>query len=419
MSVGSGARRRRSRATGRPMGNPGYPAQVRYVFWEALRATGTIQEAAKAAGVSRATGQAWLNKVGGVIPTMSKGRPGGLTFADRARIQELVEQDWSPTRIAAVLDRAVSTITRELERGRDRGGGYVAVVGQTKMEANLRRPKTSKVDRYPALRAELVERLRKRHSPEQIAHRLRKDFPDDERMWISMESIYRALYVQGKGSLRDEVRDALRSGRIRRRPQRPERRKREGRGRIKDMVSISERPAEADDRAVPGHWEGDLIMGANNQSAIGTLVERSTGFVVLLHLPQDHKAATVAAAMSAAVPRIPEILRRSLTWDQGKEMALHTAITEATGLPIFFADPHSPWQRGTSENTNGLLRQYFPKGTNLSVHGPGILDNAAAELNARPRKRLHWSTPAEALQELLSSHQEEDSRRPPEIASTH
>ncbi|MBA5847206.1 IS30 family transposase, partial [Gordonia amicalis] len=195
--------------------------------------------------------------------------------------------------------------------------------------------------------------------------------------WVSHETIYQALYVQGRGSLREEIKRALRSGRVRRIPQgrttRP--------GPVRNMVNISERPAEANDRAVPGHWEGDLIMGAGNRSAIGTLVERTTGFVMLLHLPDDHSAATVAEAMTAAIPKIPEVMQRSLTWDQGSEMALHTKITEATGLPIYFCDPHSPWQRGTNENTNGLLRQYFPKGTDLSVHGPGILANVAAELN--------------------------------------
>lgn len=218
---------------------------------------------------------------------------------------------------------------------------------------------------------------------------------------MSHETIYQALYVQPRGELASQVKAALRTGRIRRKKQ--GRNPVEGRSRFKDgMVSISERPAEADDRAIPGHWEGDLIIGKDQTSQIGTLVERTTGFVVLLHLPEDRTAATVAEAMTAKIPEIPEVLRLSLTWDQGSEMALHTKITEATGLPIYFCDPHSPWQRGTNENTNGLLRQYFPKGTDLSFHGPGILDNVAAELNGRPRKRLSWRTPAEELQRLLS-----------------
>jgi len=190
---------------------------------------------------------------------------------------------------------------------------------------------------------------------------------------------------------------ALRTGRTRRKPQ-----GRQSQPKLKGMVNISERPAEAADRAIPGHWEGDLILGAFCQSAIGTLVERTTGFVLLLHLPDDHTATTVSDAMSPAIIRLPEQLRRSLTWDQGSEMALHTKITAQTGMPIYFCDPHSPWQRGTNENTNGLLRQYFPKGTDLSFYGPGLLDQVAAELNARPRKRLNYETPAEALHRLLS-----------------
>jgi IS30 family transposase len=242
--------------------------------------------------------------------------------------------------------------------------------------------------------------LEQRHSPEQIAGRLREDFPDDPEMRVSHETIYQALYVQPRGELARLVKTALRTGRTRRKAQG---RKETGRGKLKGMINISERPAEADDRAVPGHWEGDLILGSTvSGSAIGTLVERTTGFVVLLHLPGDHTAATLADAISAKIPEIPEILRRSLTWDQGSEMALHTKITEATGLPIYFCDPHTPWQRGTNENTNGLLRQYFPKGTDLSFYGPGWLDQVAAELNARPRKRLTWRTPAEELDRLLS-----------------
>jgi transposase, IS30 family len=209
--------------------------------------------------------------------------------------------------------------------------------------------------------AEVVARLEKRHSREQIAGRLREDFPDDPEMWVSHETIYQALYVQPRGALAKLVKTALRTGRTQRKPQG---RKHTGQGELKDMINISERPAEAADRAIPGHWEGDLILGSTaSGSAIGTLVERTTGFLVLLHLSEDRTAATLAAAISA---KIPEILRRSLTWEQGSEMALHTAITEATGLPIYFCDPHSPWQRGTNENTNGLLRRYFPKGTDLS-----------------------------------------------------
>ncbi|BBY07252.1 hypothetical protein MNVI_44460 [Mycobacterium noviomagense] len=261
-------------------------------------------------------------------------------------------------------------------------------------------PKPRKLESNPALLGEVVQRLEQRHSPEQIAGRLREDFPDDPEMWVSHETIYQAMYVQPRGELARQVKAALRTGRTQRKPQ--GRSTIDTRGRIKDMINISERPAEADDRAIPGHWEGDLIIGQNQASQIGTLVERTTGFVMLLHLSEDRSAATVAEAMSAAIPKIPEVLRRSLTWDQGKEMALHTKITEATGLPIYFCDPHSPWQRGTNENTNGLLRQYFPKGTDLSFHGPGILDNVAAELNARPRKRFNWRTPAEELDRLLS-----------------
>ena len=257
------------------------------------------------------------------------------------------------------------------------------------------------------LRREVQNRLNKHHSPEQIARRLREDFPDDPEMWVSHETIYQSLYVQGRGGLRRELTACLRTGRAVRKNQRQAqvRRARQGElGRIKDMVMISERPPEVADRAVPGHWEGDLIMGAGNASAIGTLVERSTRFVMLLHLPGDHTASTIATAMTTAMADLPAFLRRTLTWDQGSEMASHAKIAEATGMDIYFCDPASPWQRGTNENTNGLLRQYFPKGTDLSFWGPGYLEKVAAEMNNRPRKTLHWRTPAEALDKLLSEH---------------
>jgi IS30 family transposase len=223
-------------------------------------------------------------------------------------------------------------------------------------------------------------------------------------MRVSAETIYQSLYVQSRGGLSRELTTHLRTGRSMRKTRRKEG---ERRGKIAGMIMISERPAEADDRAVPGHWEGDLIIGSvASASAIGTLVERTTGFVMLLHLPHNHTALAVQEAMVTKITELPEQLKRSLTWDQGVEMTNHLKITEATGLDIYFCDPHSPWQRGSNENTNGLLRQYFPKGTDLSVHGEGILDNVAAELNNRPRKRHGWATPAEVLNKLLSKPHE-------------
>lgn len=327
---------------------------------------------------------------------------GPLSWMDRCRIEQMLAAGYNQAQIARLLGRAPSTISREVVRGRpaDQQGRYRALVGQNRTDAARRRPKQRKLVEGTRLYTEVADRLKVRQSPEQISGSLSVEFPDDPEMQVSHETIYQALYVQARGGLKKEVQTALRTGRIRRKSQG---RNTSDRSRFKNMVSISERPAEADDRAVPGHWEGDLIMGTGNASAIGTLVERTTGFVMLLHLRDDHTAETVAAAMTEAVPQIPEILQRSLTWDQGSEMALHTAITEATGLPIYFADPHSPWQRGSNENTNGLLRQYFPKGTDLSFHGPGILANVAAELNGRPRKRHGWRSPAYKLDELLRS----------------
>jgi len=248
-------------------------------------------------------------------------------------------------------------------------------------------------------------------SPEQISHRLVKDFPDDQGMRVSHETIYQALYFQARGGLKREVAQALRSGRTRRKPHRsPDQRTHRF---IDPMIMISERPAEIEDRAVPGHWEGDLIVGAHSKSAIGTVVERTTRFVMLLHLPDDHGALAVQEAIVAKMAALPAILRKTLTWDQGSEMANHIAIAAAAQLDIYFCDPHSPWQRGTNENTNGLLRQYFAKGTDLSVFPADYLDYVATKLNTRPRKTLGWKTPAEALDELLSNPS-----KPPAVAST-
>ena len=272
-------------------------------------------------------------------------------------------------------------------------------------------PSPAKLATRLRLRREVQDRLVINHSPEQIARRLREDFPDDPEMWVSHETIYQSLYVQGRGALKRELVKHLRTGRTLRKPHRQAGQRRE---RFAGMVMISERPAEVEDRAVPGHWEGDLILGSTaSGSAVGTLVERTTRFVMLLHLPGGHTADIVQEAMVAKVATLPEQLRRSLTWDQGVEMANHVQITEATGLDIYFCDPHSPWQRGTNENTNGLLRQYLPKGKDLSFYGPGMLDQIAAELNGRPRKTLNWRTPAEALEALLSGQSD-----PPGVATT-
>ncbi len=236
-------------------------------------------------------------------------------------------------------------------------------------------------------------------SPRQISQRLRNEFSDDPSMQISHETIYQSIYVQCRGELRRELARCLRSGRAKRKPQG----RLETRGAIPDMVMISDRPAEAADRAVPGHWEGDLILGANGRSAISTLVERSTRFVLLLHLPHGRSAEQVRTVMSQVIQTLPESLRRSLTWDQGKELAQHAQFTIDTGVAVYFCDPHSPWQRGSNENTNGLLRQYFPKGTDLSVHTAADLAAAADSLNGRPRQTLGWMTPSEKLAQLVAS----------------
>jgi IS30 family transposase len=282
-------------------------------------------------------------------------------------------------------------------------------VAQTLADQRARRPKARALALDDKLREHVQNRLHAKDSPEQISRRLVLLFPDAPGMRVSHETIYRSLYVQGRGGLRRELVKCLRTGRALRKT----RRTTERRGRIAGMVSIAQRPPEALDRAVPGHWEGDLITGAENKSAIGTLVERSTGYVMLLHLPNSHGADDVQDAMVEAMSRLPQTLRRTLTWDQGQEMANHAAITKAAQLEVYFCDPHSPWQRATNENTNGLLRQYFPKSTDLSGYHRDYLEFVAAQLNNRPRKRLGWRTPAEALDELLSAH-----NNPPDVALT-
>ncbi len=408
------------------------------LFWRHVRAGLTVGEAGVAAGVSATCGRRWFGEAGGVkprycVPKTSGPRP-RLSREERIEIQAGVHADESLRSIGRRLHRHPSTIKREIDNncelrnrytGRKSGyrrkhafaarqSGNTATVHYRAMAAHdrcadrARRPKLRKLAVDDTLRHEVQTRLQLRHSPHQIAKRLRSDFPDDPEMWVSHEAIYQAIYVQGRGSLRRELHQCLRTKRaIRRSQHQPGIR----RGRIPGMVNISERPAEVADRAVPGHWEGDLIMGSTaSASAIGTLVERSTRFVMLLHLPDDHTALRVQNAIVQKMTELPEHLRRSLTWDQGIEMANHLAIAAAADLDIYFCDPHSPWQRGTNENTNGLLRQYFPKGTDLSLYGTHYLDYVAAELNGRPRQTLNWKTPAEALDKLLSN--------PPNVAST-
>jgi IS30 family transposase len=325
--------------------------------------------------------------------------PFRLTFADREEIACRRAAGHGVRVIARALGRPPSTISRELCRGTvRRKSGYRATVAQAAADARARRPKVALLADNDRLREHVQKRLLLKDSPEQISRRLLLDFPVEVEMRVSHETIYQSLYVQGRGALRRDLATCLHTGRALRKPHR---KAAERRGRIADMVNISERPAEVADRVVPGHWEGDLITGSVNKSAIGTLVERTTGYAMLLHLPQAHGAVEVQDAMIEAMASLPDTLRRTLTWDQGMEMRNHVQIATATDLDIYFCDPHAPWQRGTNENTNGLLRQYFPKGTDLSGYHRDYLEFVAAQLNSRPRKRLAWRTPAEALDQLL------------------
>jgi transposase, IS30 family len=324
--------------------------------------------------------------------------PKRLSLDERVEIRIGLELRVSFAGLARQLRRATSTISREVATngGRD---GYRPVAAHRRACAQARRPKATKLAGNRVLCRRVIADLEALRSPEQIAQRLRAEFPDDASMWVSHETVYKSLYVQGRGELRRELAACLRTGRAKRR----QRGRLEQRDRIKDMVMISERPAEVEDRAVPGHWEGDLIIGKNGKSAIGTLVERATRYVMLLHLPHGRTAEEVREAMTATIQTLPATLRRTLTWDQGIEMAEHVKFSIDTGVDVYFCDPHSPWQRGSNENTNGLLRQYFPKGTSLSVHSAATLQDAADSLNGRPRKTLNWMTPAEKLTELVAT----------------
>ncbi len=422
-------------------------------FWVGIAKGLSSEDAALSVGVSSPVGSRWFREAGGMRPVSlapSSGRY--LSFAEREEIAILKARGCGVREIARQTKRSPSTISRELRRNaatRSGSSGYRAINAQWHADRRAKRPKVAKLAANEKLRDYVQDRLSglitrpdgtevpgptvrfigRRHgrrqdrrwgkawSPEQISNRLRFDFPDDGTMRISHEAIYQALFVQGRGALRRELVACLRTGRALRVP----RARTQGRGKkfVTPEVLISERPAEAEDRAVPGHWEGDLIIGLN-KSAIGTLVERTTRFTMLLHLPPmdghgtieptkngpplaGHGAEAVRDAIAATIGTLPEQLRRSLTWDQGSEMAQHAQLRIDTGLAIYFCDPHSPWQRGTNENTNGLLRQYFPKGTDLSKHHPDDLVAVATALNGRPRKTLGWRTPAESLDQLLQS----------------
>jgi IS30 family transposase len=380
---------------------PDLPREYERRFWHGIRAGLSVDEAAVLAGASWSWARRLFLKAGGVNPT-STAEPIGrryLRFEEREEIMRLQASGLGVRAIAREIGRHPSTVSRELKRAVG-VRGYRASMAQTHADRGRRGPRNAKLATNLLLRREVQARLERRESPEQIAGRLKVDFPDEPEMWVSAETIYQSLYVQARGGLNRELTAYLRTGRSMRKPRRTPGQRRT---RIPGMVMISERPAEVEDRAVPGHWEGDLIMGSKvSDTAVGTLVERMTGFVMLLHLPDGHGTLAVQEALVAKMLTLDEHLRRSLTWDQGREMTNHREITQAIGLDIYFCDPRSPWQRGSNENTNGLLRQYLPKGSDLSFYGPGMLDNIAAELNSRPRKRHGFRTPAEMLDEILA-----------------
>lgn len=339
-----------------------------------------------------------LRPLGGVIRRELLGSPSGrgLSVEERQAIWMGLRSGRSFRAIASELGRAPSTVMREVRANGGRAV-YQPHRAQERAYQQARRPKLRKLEAFPELWARVQADLKRLWSPEQIAARLRSEFGDDTTMTVSHETIYKTVYVQGRGELPKEPARCLRTGRATRKRQG----RLERRGTIPGMVMISERPPEVEDRAVPGHWEGDLLMGAANKSAIGTLVGRNTRFVMLLHLPHGHGADQVSRAMAAKIQTLPPALRRSITWDQGREMADHLRFRVDTGVDVFFCDPHPPWQRGSNENTNGLLRQYFPKGTDLTNLTETDLDATADSLNGRPRKTLGWMTPSERLTEVL------------------
>ncbi|CAI4174938.1 IS30 family transposase [Streptomyces albidoflavus] len=416
------ARKAGVRGRGKPR-PPAHPGRAEY---ERLRAAGVRRrDAAAQAGVHERTAEDWdqgIRQIGhsrlhpdGRMIVYKTGvtiikpplaavdaqlHPRFLTMAERETIADMRRAGHSLRAIGRVLGRPASTVKREID-ARAVDGIYRPHRAQRAWAESRSRPKDSKLAQDGPLRRFVADKLQEQWSPEQICHALVTEFPDDEGMRVSPETIYQAIYVQARGGLRREVAAALRTGRTRRKPHRsPDQRTRRF---VDEMVMISKRPPEVEDRAVPGHWEGDLIVGPRSESAIVTLVERSTRYVLLGYLPGGHTAEEVRDVLVPLIQTLPSHLRGSLTWDQGCEMAAHKQFTLATGVPVYFCDPHSPWQRGSNENTNGLLRQYFPKSTDLSVHSPEDLEHVAQRLNGRPRKTLGWKTPAERLRDLLTA----------------
>ena len=351
-------------------------------------------------GVSRASVDRIKASVGGML------RPPGVIYSeryldreDRYELARLLEGGHGQADIARRLGRSPSTISRELARNRcPRTGRYVPERAERLAWERQRRPKPTKLSQQPALKARAQEMLDQHYSPQQVAGRLRREHPEDPSMWLSHETIYRAIYVHARGQLKRELQADLRTRRTQRRRQGRQPRS----GPIRDAVSIHERPAEIELRLVPGHHEGDLIMGSvASNSAVATIVERTSGFVHLVHLPQGYSADIVAAAVSAQLQAMPAPFGKTLTWDRGREMAAHAKITEATGVQVYFADPYSPYQRGSNENINGLLREFLPKGTDLSAHTPADLQHIADLLNDRPRKRHDYATPREVMLTMI------------------
>jgi len=382
-------------------------------FWVLMAQGSTLVAACDTVGVNRRTGRRWRQATGGQIPRKKPPLSGRyLCLDERLQIADLHLAGGGVRVIARQLGRSPATISRELVRNRSASTSrrtYAPYAAQKRAAEQGLRPKTSKFDNAE-LASVVQTKLCLKWSPEQISDHLAVTFADRQEMRVSPETIYQALYVQGRGHLRADLHQHLRTGRAIRRPRRST--TKGPSGKIPDMILISERPAEVTDRAIPGHWEGDLILGSNCRSAIATLVERQTRFVMLVHLPNGHGAIAVRDGLLATIKTLPECLRKTLTWDQGTELAQHKQITLATKMAIYFCDPHSPWQRGSNENTNGLLRQYFPKGTDLSTHSPQRLLEVANELNDRPRKTLSGSTPAQAMQRLLFDPEE------PNVATT-